>query len=661
MPCRCYDMTQESQGNNEKKGGLNVTRRQFVAGTVGGLVLGAVAGAAIGSVGFPQTKTETSTETGTVTETGTTVTQTGTTTETETGSSTTTTVTQSIPPNLILDIPSTWDYTADVVIVGSGGAGHAAALGALESGLSVLILEKNYVVGGSTALSGGNEWIPHSPVQLAAGITRSSTDVLEYVNYIGAGEQDDSLINVYLANGPAWIQHLQTITDIKFSMGAADQYFLAPGILPNNGSDTVSPAGSGAAIIAALDPLISSMGAQLLLNTQVTKLYKDATGTVLGVSAVGYVPSVVGSGKGGIAVVSTSSSSTTSASSSSSTTSSTSSASTSTSSTATTVSWPSTPAGTVINVKASKGVIMASGGFDWNSEMLINFMRGPEDYAEGVLSNTGDGQMMGSAVGGQLANMNNVSGQTLYLVPSTSGYEGVVAVEDSGAQGKPGAIGVNLSGNRFIDECLGGHLYFRTMHEWSSTLEAYINHPCFTILDSVHRQYYSIAGIAAGLPMPSWVATSDTIAGLATSLGINPTQLESTVATFNANAAMGLDPEFGRGQNILDQSGGDQVRYKAGAIANPCLAPVSTPPFYGLQLHPGMTGTVGGLKINTMLQVLDWNNQPIPGLYAAGCCSGGFWGEGFPGSGSNVGPALVMGWLAGKSVAGKVPSSELSW
>jgi hypothetical protein len=476
-------------------------------------------------------------------------------------------------------------------------------------------------------------------VQVAAGINRKSSDVLTYVNAIGGGEQDQGLINLYLANGPSWVQYLQQNTKVTFSMGGADQYFLAPGILPNNGSDTVSPAGSGAALIAAEDALIQSKGAKLLLNTKVTKLFQDATGAILGVSAIGYYPAITGSGKG-LTSTSTSSSS-----------------SSSTTSTSSGV-WPTTPNGQVINVKANKGVVLASGGFDWNSSMLMNFMRGPEPYAEGVLTNTGDGQMMGSSVGAQLSNMNNVSGQTLYLVPSTNGYQGVIAVEDSGAGGKPGAIQVNVSGNRFIDECLGGHLYFRTLHEWDSTLEAYINYPAFTILDSVHRKYYSIAGIASGAAMPSWVATSNTIGGLATALGINSTQLQATVAAFNANAVLGKDPQFGRGQNILDQNGGDKLRTD---IANPCLAPVSTPPYYGLQLYPGMTGTVGGVKINTKLQVVDWNNNPISGLYAAGAASGGFWGEGFPGSGSNVGPAHVLGWLAGKSVAGVQLSSVIGY
>jgi len=470
-------------------------------------------------------------------------------TQTVTGPTTTTTANQTIAPNLVLSIPSTWDYTADVVVVGSGGAGHGAALGALDQGLSVIVLEKNNIAGGSTGMSGGNEWIPHSPVQLAAGITRKSSDVLTYVNAIGGGEQDQNLIQLYLANGPSWIQYLQANTSVKFSTGGADQYFLAPGILPNNGSDTVSPTGSGAALIAAQETLIQSKGAQLFLNTQVTKLWKDATGTVLGVSAIGYKPPYAGSGHLGLTLYSAPAST-----------------SSSSSSTTTVAAWPSTPIGKVINVKANKGVILASGGFDWNSQMLLNFVRGPEPYAEGVLTDNGDGQMMGAAVGGQLANMNNVSGQTLYLTPSADGYQGVIAIEDSGAGGKPNALQVNRFGNRFIDECLGGHLYFRTLHEWDSTLETYLNYPAYTIFDSAHRSHYAIAGIAAGAPAPSWFATSNTLAGLATTLGINATQLQTTVAAFNANAILGLDPQFGRGQNILDKSGGDSLRTD---IANP--------------------------------------------------------------------------------------------
>ena len=309
-------------------------------------------------------------------------------------------------------------------------------------------------------------------------------------------------------------------------------------------------------------------------------------------------------------------------------------------------------------MKANKGVILAGGGYDWNSEMLLNFMRGPEPYAEGVLTNTGDAQIMGASVGAKLNTMNNVSGQTLYLVPNSNGYQGIIAIEDSGAGGKPGAIMVNRYGNRFIDECLGGHLFFRTLHEWDSTLETYINYPAYTIFDSVHRSHYAIAGVGAGAPAPSWITSAPTLAALATALGIDPNGLQATVTAFNAAATNGLDPQFGRGQNILDKNSGDATRKD---IANPCLAPLSTPPFYGLQLYPGMTGTVGGVQTNTKLQVVDWYNNPISGLYAAGAAMAGFWGEGFPGSGSNVGPACVMGWLAGKSVGGAAPSSTLTW
>src|ERR1035438_711477 len=109
-----------STGSSDSDKKNAMSRRKFVAGVGGGLVVGAVAGAAIGAYGFPKTNTVTTTSVSTSTSTLPAVT-----------STLTQTSTQTIPSNLVLSIPSSWDHTADVVVVGAGGAGLSAAVGAL--------------------------------------------------------------------------------------------------------------------------------------------------------------------------------------------------------------------------------------------------------------------------------------------------------------------------------------------------------------------------------------------------------------------------------------------------------------------------------------------------------------------------------------------------
>ena len=131
-------MTQDEKENAEKKKvRAGISRGEFIAGTVGGVVVGAVAGAAAGSFGFPRTVTQIVTQTSTQVST-----------QTTTQATTQTVTTTALQPWL----PGSWDHTTDVVVVGSGGAGLAAAVGALESGAKVIVVEKASAVGAANRL-----------------------------------------------------------------------------------------------------------------------------------------------------------------------------------------------------------------------------------------------------------------------------------------------------------------------------------------------------------------------------------------------------------------------------------------------------------------------------------------------------------------------------
>jgi len=114
----------------------------------------------------------------------------------------------------------------------------------------------------------------------------------------------------------------------------------------------------------------------------------------------------------------------------------------------------------------------------------------------------------------------------------------------------------------------------------------------------------------------------------------------------NEYAKTGVDPEFGRGSNAYDQMFGD-----ANVQPNPCLGPIDKAPYYAVPINLGDLGTKGGLKANAKAQVVDANDQPIPGLYAAGNNSGSPFGNLYPGAGGTIGPAATFGYIAANDIA----------
>jgi len=124
--------------------------------------------------------------------------------------------------------------------------------------------------------------------------------------------------------------------------------------------------------------------------------------------------------------------------------------------------------------------------------------------------------------------------------------------------------------------------------------------------------------------------------------------LKKTVGNMNQYARTGVDPEFGRGGNAYDRMFGDPA-----ITPNPCLGPIDRAPYYAVPIHAGDLGTKGGLKADAKARVLDGNNQPIPGLYAAGNNSGSPFGNLYPGAGGTIGPAMTFGFVAVNDIAAR--------
>jgi hypothetical protein len=212
---------------------------------------------------------------------------------------------------------------------------------------------------------------------------------------------------------------------------------------------------------------------------------------------------------------------------------------------------------------------------------------------------------------------------------------------------KPGFLIVDRSGRRFASEAL-------SYHDLGPRIAARPDGEAFLIGDSraVRRH-----GIGAARPWPAsnralrragYLVEGATPAALAARLGIDPGAFAATLAAWNATAARGEDPEFGKGGDAYQRHIGE-----AGHAPNPCIAPLTEPPFFAVRLRAGDIGSFAGLRADGDARVLRPDGTPIPGLHAVGNDMASVMGGTYPGPGITLGPALTFGVLAAEALAGR--------
>lgn len=563
-----------------------------MAGTVAGLAVGAVIGVTGGYLGAPgKTKTETATQTNTSTETQTqTSTQlsTATLTSTETLTATTTQV-QTVNPL----IPSSWDYSADVVVMGAGTTGLSAAIEAVTAGVKVIVLEKE--PSSLLADSGhcaGTLSAAGTTYQAAKGIT-DSPDIY-YAELTGPGT--DARINPALArliadNGApniAWLTQ-QGITWQTYCP-LLDGQSTAPRLMAAVPNSQTYP--------STLNASATAKGVTFLYNTPVTGLIRDPTNGVIGVTAK--------------------------------------------------------TATKVINVKASRAVVLAAGDASANIKFLEMFGTSPSYYATlpsaACPGDTGDAIIAAMAIGGAPICLDNVPGPQLkwdvvntHINPDTSyGY----AANSTNVNAKlPGytyqpaimsyAIWVNNAGNRFTNE-IGSTTAADTLAQPNST--------AYMVFDSVPAKANVVMHISAGHTyFNEWMAQgvlaqANTLSDLATTLGISASGLSATVTKWNGycTASPAKDLDFGR--SILGPG-------------------ISVGPFYGMKSSMYSTQQSNGtLNLSFPdLHVVDEAGKPIPRLYAAGDSGKG--GTMAAGHGTHMMWTFTSGRIAGGNGAKETPWS----
>lgn len=310
--------------------------------------------------------------------------------------------------------------------------------------------------------------------------------------------------------------------------------------------------------------------------------------------------------------------------------------------------------GRAVEVHARKGVVLACGGFPRSETLRARHYRhvaaGKTHIPLAPPGNTGDGAQLAGAVGGVFqAEADQPAAWTpISLVPQADGS--VQPYPHFIDRCKPGYIAVDRRGKRFANEADSYHDFVPKM------IATCANDPqveAFLVTDHRALRRYGI-GVVPPAPMPigghlrsGYLVSAHTPEELAQKLGIDVAGFLSQLKAYNANAARGEDPEFGKGTNAYHRFGGD-----AAHGPNPNLAPIETEPFYAVKLVPSDLGTFVGLATDARARVLDVNERPIPGLYAAGNDAASVMGGTYPGAGITIGPAMTFGYLAGKDLAG---------
>lgn len=553
------------------------------------------------------------------------------------------------------------EQTCDVLIVGSGAGGLATAVVAAFHGLDVTVVEKEPVLGGTSAWSGGWLWIPRNPLAIRAGIVEDAAEPRRYLASELGNKAGDPRLDVFLRNGPEMVRFFEAETAVAFVDGnKVPDFHATPGhatggrsvaAAPYDGRalgewmgklrpplDIVSVAGMGIASGADLNHFVNATrkpasawyaakrflrhGRDLLRhrrsmqlvngNALVARLLRSALDRGVTIRTDAPVERllvedgrVVGARIGG-----------------------------------------ATPA----TVRARKGVVLATGGFPHDTTRTGAMFDHARHHSAAPRSNTGDGMRMAEAVGAEVADdlVNAGAWAPVSLVPRPDGSTGRFPhlIE----RAKPGFLAVDARAARFVNEADSYHDFMAALFAATPAGEEPV---AWLVADHAAQRRWGL-GWAKPFPFPlrpylrsGYLKRGRTLAELARACGLDPAALAATVARFNDGARRGEDPDFGRGRSAYNRVQGDA----AATGANPSLGPLERGPFYAVRIVAGSLGTFAGLRTDGAARVLGAKG-PIPGLFAVGNDMSSIMGGNYPSGGITLGPAMTFGYVAGRVLAG---------
>ncbi|MDB6060371.1 MAG: hypothetical protein JWM78_474 [Verrucomicrobiaceae bacterium] len=545
-----------------------------------------------------------------------------------------------------------WDKEVDVLCVGSGAGGLAAAITAGEQKASVLLVEKDTKVGGVTGISSGQCWIGGTHLEENADIADSAAETLEYLEHLSQGHADPAMREVFVNKSIDVIRYLTDTIGIRLVVvrNYPDYYYpLVKGskaegrylevepfaaaqlgewadrsiitsygngyayVMTNEVTAMLGGTGpsvfeclenhlakdercAGAGLVAAMLQAALQRGVEVWTHSGATKLISDETGVIGAIVA--------------------------------------------------------TPQGDK-RVRARKGVILATGGYDWNDKLVRSYETLPEFGSMCPPTVTGDHLVMAAEVGA-LPLASRAPAQTPifigYKVPHEKIYD--KPSYRMYIPGNPHSILVNRAGNRFCDDGFypdAATKVGRFDGQGAGNDQGMVNWPAWLVFDDSFREKYNLLPNYPGQPVPEDAAQqADSIEQLAGITGIDAAGLRATVQRFNGFCETGIDTDFARGTVPWGRIMAGDPRQPHN---NPNLGPIESGPFYAVKLERVVMGVpTVGLEIDAHARVINSRGEPIKGLYAAG--NSASWTD--IGGGYNSGIAntrgLVFGHLAARDM-----------
>ena len=561
------------------------------------------------------------------------------------------------------DIPDGQSF--DVIVVGAGAAGMSAALFAAISGLKPLLIEHTDRVGGTSAYSAGSAWIPNTRHAVLVDADDSLEKAALYLRHSVGNELPESMRMAFLSSGPDAVASLEQKSQVQFrarqlhpdynsnlpgstlkgrvleaapfdgrALGSMfglvrepiPEFTVLGGMMVNQ-EDVLNFLSAGcswrafrhsAGLLArhAADRLSHPRGTRLMMgNALAARLLislRDRNVLVLLKATVTAIDSENGSPLS-VTVVQD---------------------------------------GVTRRFPCRGGFISATGGFNRHPRLRSRMLRRPvAEYCPGAPGHTGGLHELLSGLGARYGDDGRDSAFWAPVsVRKRSNGEDAVFPHFIFDRGRPGTITVNQSGKRFVNEALSYHPFAQAMFEADAKSPSI---PAFLIADETALRKYGLGMVRPGrwgrasFLKDGYLTQAESLAELATRLGIDRSSLVATVARFNQFAKTGVDQDFGRGST-------DYQRITAGDMnhaPNPCLGALETPPFYAVRLFPGDIGAATGFVTDESACVLRQDGSRIEKLYACGNDMHSVMGGNYPGPGITLGPAIVFAYIAVRDIA----------
>lgn len=553
----------------------------------------------------------------------------------------------------------------DLIVLGAGAAGMAAAVFAGLNGQRVLLVERTEYLGGTSALSAATTWVPLTRYSNAFGTEDSADKVLGFLDRAVGNRAPRALREAFVANGASAIHALEDKTDVQFRPRPfhPDYLYELEGSTSNGRALEPQPfdgtsLGDDLSLIRPPIPELTILNGMMIDRDDIPHLlnmkkslkslaysmrivgkyylqkmrYGRDTRLLMGNALIGRM--LLTARKLGVTIV-----------------------------TETQVTGLEPLGGAahrlrlkrgadVRSVVAKKGVVLASGGFARHPQKRQQMLPNPApEFSPAAPGHTGE---LHDIVLGMGAHYSDTSAQPCYWAPvshrkradgSTAAYPHFVL-----DRSKPGIIAVGRDGKRFMNES-------RSYHEFVSGMYAANKNgshiPVFLIADARAIAKYGLGMVRPGgadlkpFLADGYLTQGKTLDELALKLDINAAGLADAVSRMNAYAETGVDADFARGSTVYERANGD-----ASHGPNPTLGKLEAAPYYAVKLWPGDIGAATGLVTDEHARLLRKDGSVIDGLFAAGADMNSIMGGVYPGPGITIGPGIVFGYIAAQTATG---------